>query len=243
MRISAISGSVNFKSRSSCRVGYGVPQGADYSAVKASGLDEKDKARIQKQIKNGENVASAKKDLAVSGIPRTLDYVRTYCPECAGFDNSDDLTQEALLAVTESAQAKKLRTVSGFESKAERLSKRRLNEAVQSQTQISKNSCYLDEIADMTVSIEDCQRRHNDKRSQAFYNFIENALAPEEAAVIEGRHFCSKDQRRSYNDLSKELGLPINQVRKVEGRALKKLREPRNAQALLEMVQDDSLNM
>lgn len=179
MRISAINGSINFKSRKSNDVGCGVSQGVDYSSLSGEELDGRKKSNIQRQIKNGGNV--------VSSIPRTLDYVKAYCPEC--------------------------------------------------------NSCSLDEIADMTVTIEDCQRKQNDKRSQAFYNFIESALNPEEAAVIEGRHFCSKNQIRSYNDLSKELGLPINQVRKVEGRALKKLREPENAQVLLEMTQDDFLNI
>lgn len=209
MRIAAISGSTNFKSKNSNNVGYGVHQGADYSSLSGVELDGRKKSNIQRQITKGGNVASAKKDRVVSGIPRTLDYVKAYCPECNGFDNSDDLAQEA----------------------------------VQSKSKISKNSCSLDEIADMTVTIEDCQRKQNDKRSQAFYNFIESALSPEEAAVIEGRYFCSKNQVRSYNDLSKELGLPVYQVRKVEGSALKKLKEPENAQVLLEMSQDDFLNI
>ena len=240
MRISAINGSVSFKSKN---VGYGIPQGVDYSAISGAGFDENKKAKIQKRIKNGENVASARQDLVVADIPRTLDYVKAYCPECNGFDGGDDLAQEALLALVESAKVNKARTVSGFESKADRLSKRRVKEAVQSQAQVRRSSCSLDEVADSIVTIEDCQRKNNDKRSQAFYDFIEGVLTPEEAAVIEGRHFCSKDQRKSFNDLANDLGVSVNKVRGIEGRALNKLRSPKNSRVLLEMAQDDSLNL
>lgn len=239
MRISFINGSINFKSRRSDYDGCRVPQGSDYSTVgEGQALTKRGKAQLQKNMRNGVNIPKTRESIILAEMPKTLDYIGAYCPDCGGIE-ADDLTQEALLALVEQGKINKKPTLPGFERKVRRVTKRELAQVIGSETRYKRDCLPMSCIPEVPVSLEDCQRRYDNPRKEAMYELLEGVLKEDEIHVIEGLHINPAHEKKSIDQIAQELGVSNSKVVDLNRVALEKLRRPDVAKALGEIAGDD----
>lgn len=234
MRVLSVSGNFNFKSRN-YNGKKAIPQGVDYSCLSANqGMDAKEASRIRKSIRRADSLA-ARERLIEAKIPSTLGHVKGYCPDCVSAED-DDLTQEALLGMVEACKYNP-RSVESFERKAERGVRRNVASSAYTESQYAKNDLPIEAADSVTVSIEDCRMALDGKRKETLYGLVESILSKKEAAVLENRLLCPEEQVKSRTKLAQELGVTVEEVRGIESRALKKLRQPQNAAKIRDMYE------
>ena len=208
-----------------------VLTGIDYSTVDKFTKGDGFKSEFQKAAKEGTASKEMIDRVILDRIPKTIERVKEFVSQNPNL-KGDDLTQESILAVVEAANKYK----SGSEPIGKyllcaenRVLEKALKEEVKQETLIPTS--FLDEENKepnedpvLDVVLEKEQRTNTEK--------VMDTLTPREKYVVELRYGFLDGEEHTLAEIGKSANITRERARRIEAKALRKLRHPSRRQNL-----------